>query len=62
MMVSTLNSHLKFYYLNKIMNSVEMFYEVELPSVFCCDHPLGSVMGRARYSDFFYFSQGCTVW
>ena len=51
----------KIYYLNKIMNSVEMFYEVELPSVFCCDHPLGSVMGRARYSDFFYFSQGCTV-
>lgn len=51
----------KIYYLNKIMNSVELFYEVEMPQNFFLDHPLGSVMGRAKYGEFFTFSQGCTV-
>ena len=51
----------KIYYLNKIMNSVELFYEVELPKYFYLDHPLGSVMGRAKYGEYFMFSQGCTV-
>lgn len=51
----------KIYYLNKIMNSVELYYAVELPDVFFCDHPLGAVMGRAKYSNYFQFAQGCTV-
>lgn len=51
----------KFYYLNKIMNAVDIFYEVELPTVWNVEHPLGSVMGRAKYSDYFFFYQGCTV-
>lgn len=51
----------KIYYLNKIMNSVELFYAVKLPQVFSFDHPLGSVMGRAKYGEYFTFSQGCTV-
>jgi serine O-acetyltransferase len=25
------------------------------------DHPVGSVMGRAKYSDYFSFGQNCTV-
>jgi len=51
----------RIYYLNKIFNSVDLFYQVKLPDIFHLDHPLGSVMGRAQYSEFFYFSQGCTV-
>lgn len=51
----------KVYYLNKIFNSVELFYEVKLPSIWSCEHPLGSVMGRAQYGDYFFFYQGCTV-
>lgn len=51
----------KFYCLNKMLNSVDVFYEVEFPSIWGTEHPLGSVMGRARYSDFFFFYQGCTV-
>ncbi len=51
----------KVYYLNRALNSVDLYYEVELPAVFGLDHPLGSVMGRADYSDFFYFTQNCTV-
>ncbi len=49
------------YYLNKIMNSVDWYYEISLPDVFCAEHPLGSVMGRANYSNQFFFYQGCTV-
>lgn len=51
----------KIYYLNKILNSVDILYAVELPKHFHADHPLGSVMGRARYGEGFVFLQGCTV-
>lgn len=49
------------YYLNKILNSVDFFYQVELPDIFALDHPTGTVMGRANYSDFFIFSQNTTI-
>ena len=51
----------KVYYLNKIMHSVDLFYAIELPEVWSAEHPLGSVMGRAHYSNKFYFLQGCTI-
>ena len=43
------------------MNSVDLFYAIELPQKFGAEHPLGSVMGRAKYGDGFFFYQGCTV-
>lgn len=49
------------YYLNKIMNSVEWFYQVELPVHFMAEHPLGSVLGKAEYSDYLFVYQGTTV-
>lgn len=49
------------YYLNKVLNGVDLYHEVELPKIFFLDHPLGSVLGRGRYSDFFSFAQNCTV-
>lgn len=49
------------YYLNKIFNSVELFYAIELPDIFYAEHPVGSVMGRANYGKYFFFYQGCTV-
>ena len=51
----------KVYYLNKIMNSCDLFYEVELPDYFMLDHPQGTVMGRAKYSEGLSFSQCSTV-
>jgi len=51
----------KIYYLNKIMNGCDMFYEVELPNFFMLDHPVGSVLGRAQYGEGFTFGQNCTV-
>lgn len=51
----------RLYFLNKMLNACDLFYEVELPEIFRLDHPVGSVMGRARYSDYFSFGQNCTV-
>lgn len=49
------------YYLNKMLNAVDLFYAIDLPERWSCEHPLGSVMGRAAYGDHFFFYQGCTV-
>lgn len=51
----------KVYYLNRMLNSVDLFYEVRLPRVFFLEHPLGSVLGRAEYGEYFSFAQNCTV-
>lgn len=51
----------KVYYLNKMMNSCDLFYEIELPEYFMLDQPVGSVLGRAKYGNFFKFTQNCTV-
>lgn len=51
----------KIYYLNKTMNGCDLFYEIKLPEIFFLDHPVGSVMGRAKYGNYFTFGQNCTV-
>ena len=43
----------KLYGLLKVMASADLFYQVELPDVFMFDHPLGAIMGRALYSNYF---------
>ena len=49
------------YYLNKCLNGLDLFYEINMPKVFFLDHPVGSVIGRADYGEFFSFSQNCTI-
>ncbi len=51
----------KLYYLNKIMNGIDIFHEVNLPDVFYFEHPLGSIFGRGHYGNYFSAMQGCTV-
>lgn len=51
----------KLYAVSKALSGADLFYQIELPEVFFFDHPVGSVIGRASYSDFFVFGQGCTV-
>lgn len=51
----------KIYALNKMLHCIDIYYEVELPTVFYLDHPVGSVIGRASFSDYFQFRQNCTV-
>ena len=51
-MSSTLTD--KLYYLNKTMNGLDLFYAVELPEVWSAEHPVGSVLGRAKYGEGFF--------
>lgn len=51
----------KVFYLNKIMNGIDIFYDVSLPDFFTLNHQVGTVLGRANYSDGFSFIQNCTV-
>jgi serine O-acetyltransferase len=51
----------KLYYLNKIMNNVDWYFEIELPDIFSAEHPLSCVLGRAAYSNRLFVYQGVTV-
>jgi serine O-acetyltransferase len=51
----------KFYLLNKSLHGIDVFYEVDLPDVFVFIHPIGTVLGRASYKDFFVVYQRCGV-
>lgn len=51
----------KLFLLNKMLHGCDIFYEVELPSVFLLVHPLGTVLGRGRYDDFFIAYQRCGI-
>lgn len=49
------------YFLNKMLNGIDMFYQIELPEIFFHEHPVGTVLGRAKYSKHFIYAQNCTV-
>ena len=51
----------KTYLLNKALHGFDVFYEITLPPVFWLAHPLGTVLGRAEYGNYFAVMQGCTV-
>ena len=51
----------KVYYLNKMLNGCDLFYQINLPAFWGCEHPCGSIMGRAEYGEGFFFYQCCTV-
>jgi serine O-acetyltransferase len=51
----------KVYLLNKSLHALDAYYEVKLPDVFLLAHPLGTVLGRATYSNYFVAYQRCTV-
>jgi serine O-acetyltransferase len=43
----------KLFLLNKALHGCDIYYEVELPSIFLLVHPLGTVLGRGDYADYF---------
>ena len=51
----------KVYFLNKSLNAIDLFYEVQMPKIFILDHPVGTVIGRAKIKDYFSFSANCVV-
>jgi serine O-acetyltransferase len=51
----------KLFYLNKSLNGIDVFFSVDLPDIFLFVHPIGTVLGRAQYSDYFLVYQNCTI-
>lgn len=51
----------KIYCQSKNVSGCDLYYEVEMPEIFGFDHPTGSFLGRAKYGNYFTFTQGCTV-
>lgn len=51
----------KLFYLNKALNGFDCFYSVELPKIFMLVHPVGTVLGNAKYQDYLVVYQNVTV-
>jgi serine O-acetyltransferase len=51
----------KLFYLNRLLHGIDAYYEVELPEIFLFVHPLGTVLGRGKYSDYFLVYQRCGI-
>jgi serine O-acetyltransferase len=47
--------------LNRALNSIDLFYAVEMPEVFFISHGLGTVLGNAKYGDRLVVFQNVTV-
>ena len=51
----------KLFYLNKVLHGLDAYFSVELPAIFRLVHPVGTVLGRAAYSDYLMVYQNCGV-
>lgn len=51
----------RLFYLNKAMHGLDLFYSVEMPDIFLLVHPLGTVLGNAKYKDYLVVYQNVTV-
>lgn len=51
----------KFFYLNKILHGLDLFYSIKLPETFLMVHPVGSVIGNASFGNFMVFYQNVTI-
>lgn len=51
----------RLFLLNKTLNGIDIFYEVELPEVFFIGHSVGIVLAKVSYGDFLVFYQNSTV-
>jgi serine O-acetyltransferase len=47
--------------LNKALNSIELYYKVDLKNYFFLSHTTGLVFAQASYSEYCVYHQGCTV-
>ena len=51
----------KVFCLNKALHAVDVYYEVELPNIFLFAHAVGTVIGRAQFSDYLLVQQDSTI-
>lgn len=51
----------RLFYLNKVLHGLDLFYSIAIPDIFMVVHPLGTVLGNARYGDYLVVYQNVTV-
>ncbi len=51
----------KLFYLNKMLNACDLFYEVKLPEFFHLVHPYASGLGKSIYGNYLKIYQCCNV-
>ncbi len=51
----------RIFLLNKSLNGIDLFFEIEMPRHFAIGHSVGMVFAKATYGDYCVFHQGCTV-
>jgi serine O-acetyltransferase len=51
----------KLFLLNKALNGIDCFYDVELPEIFCISHTVGVVLSKATYRNYLALHQNVTV-
>ncbi len=51
----------KIFLLNKALHGIDAFYSIELPEIFLFIHPVGTILGKAKYENYFAVYQGCTI-
>ena len=51
----------KLFLLNKTLNGIDCFYEIELPELFYIPHSIGIVLAKATYSNYLVLFQNSTV-
>ena len=51
----------KLYYLNKVLHGLDCMFDTKMPDIFLLFHSSGTMLGKAKYDDYFVALQGCTV-
>lgn len=51
----------KLFLLNKALNGIDLFYEIEMPEVFFIGHSVGIVLAKATYGNYLVLYQNSTV-
>lgn len=51
----------KLFFLNKALNGIDCFYEIEMPSIFFIGHSVGIVLAKATYGNYLVLYQNSTV-
>lgn len=51
----------KLFALNKMLNGIDLFYEIQMPEVFFIGHSVGIVLAKASYADYLVLYQNSTV-
>jgi serine O-acetyltransferase len=57
----TTDTPTRIFLLNKALNGIDLFYEIEMPPVFFIGHSVGIVLAKASYANHLVLYQNCTV-